>query len=112
VPTELDVRLGEMQPQILARRIAQPVLVRLGLSISDSAFPVRVYRVWDGFPAAIAGLGVGDQILAINNIPVENRDQFFVLLADQGLLTGETVVLSVQSPGDETPRQTNLTLYP
>ncbi|MCA9303778.1 MAG: trypsin-like peptidase domain-containing protein [Phycisphaerales bacterium] len=112
VPTELRVQLGAMQPQILARRIAQPVLVRLGLSISDATTPVRVYRVWDGFPAAIAGLRVGDVILAINNIPVEDRDQFFVLLADQGLLTGETVTLSVQSLDEESTHETILSLYP
>lgn len=111
-PLELQVRLGEMRPQILARRIAQPVLVRLGLRISDAIAPVRVARVWDGFPASMSGLTLGDEILAINNIPVESRDQFFVLLAEQGLLTGETVTLTVQSLSDESPHTVPLSIYP
>ncbi len=111
-PVLLNVKLGEMKPQVLARRIAEPVMLRLGMLILPQTSPVRIYRVWGGLSAAMAGLQVGDEIRAVDGITVENYDHFFVLLAERGLLTGETVTLTIVGADAKASRDVRLSLYP
>ncbi|MBL4592089.1 MAG: trypsin-like peptidase domain-containing protein [Phycisphaerales bacterium] len=112
-PVDIKVKLAAMKPQVLAGRIAQPIMVQLGMLINRRIeSPVRILQVWDGFPAASAGLLAGDRVVAIDGISVNNTNRFFVLLAERGLLTGETVTLSVIDFETDQQRDVRLTLYP
>ncbi len=112
-PIDLKVKLAKMKPQVLAGRIAQPIMVQLGMLINrENDSLVRVLQVWDGFAASAAGLRAGDRVLAVDGISVNNPDRFFVLMAERGLLTGQSVTLTVVGFESEERREIELVLYP
>jgi serine protease Do len=88
---QLVVILGEMKNEVLATRIAEPIMVQLGMSLGADIDGVLVREVWAGFPGANAGFRKGDVILAANDQPVEDFFQFFTLVADEGILTGSPI---------------------
>lgn len=92
---ELSVVLDPIEPEVLAARFAQTIVLRTGVFIEDSRDGVRVERVFGGMPAANAGLRVGDIIRRVNGEIVRSTNEFYVAAADEGLLTGEVVELGV-----------------
>ncbi len=99
---ELSVTLGQMRPEVLAQRLAQPIQLQLGALFSGSAEGVRVNQVWRGMPASMAGLEAGDEIRRVEGERFEDLSQFLVLLADAGLLTGNSVDVTVWREGSGT----------
>ncbi len=91
----LPVTLGEMKAEVLARRILEPIMVQLGMSIQPWDTGVLVRTVWPGFPGENAGFAQGDVITAINGKSFDDYFSFFVLLADEGILTGSRVTFSI-----------------
>jgi S1-C subfamily serine protease len=93
---DVTVTLGKMLPAVLAQRLAQPIQFQMGAVIGQFNGQVVVGQTWKGLPAAMAGLMDGDVVTEINGRSFNGRDQFFVMLADNGLLTGEMVELRVR----------------
>ena len=85
-----------MQPVVLAQRLYQPIQLQLGAVLMTHRDGVVVSQTWQGLPAAMAGLVQNDVILRINGQSFEDRAYFFVQLAEEGLLTGETVEVTVR----------------
>ncbi len=105
---DLTVTLGKMRDEVLAQRLSQPIQLQIGAVIGGrDDGRVYVLQTWQGLPASMAGLEDGDQIERINGVRFADRDQFFVMLADQGLLTGETVELTVRDAAGQS-RQVRL----
>jgi len=96
---DVTVTLGKMLPEILARRLYQPIQFQLGAVFEYIDGRVIVLQTWPGLPAAMAGLRDGDVITQINGVVFSDPNEFYVMLADAGLLTGEAVELRVQ--GDD-----------
>ncbi|MGV6814796.1 MAG: trypsin-like peptidase domain-containing protein [Phycisphaerales bacterium] len=99
---DLTIVLGKLQDGVLAARIAEPIMVQLGMAVVSSPKGVEVSSVWTGLPADVAGFVVGDQIITANNKPVENFAHFFVLVADEGILTGKPVTFRVIGRDNQT----------
>lgn len=99
---ELDVTLGQMEPVVLAQRLAEPIQFQLGAVLTPDRDGVRIVRVWQGLPAAMAGLTAGDVITTINGSSFADLPNFYVDMAEQGLLTGRTVEVSVLRTDDTT----------
>ncbi len=93
---EVPVVLGKMQPAVLAQRLSQPIQLQIGAVIGYMDGQVVVLQLWKGLPGAIAGMQTVDVITHINGARFADRDQFFVMLADEGLLTGEIVELGLR----------------
>lgn len=109
---EKTVILAPIRPQVLAQRLAQPVQIRLGAIIrrADTGPGVVIVQIWDGMPAATAGLRVGDEIVAIGDRSFDGFDEFIVGMADAGLLTGVPVSVRVMDQqGDSRDVVVNLT---
>ena len=98
-----DGRATLVEAEVLADRFAQPTMLRLGMVVrrGEPGGGVVVERVFDGFPASVAGLRVGDGIERVNGRAVTGWNEFFVLAADEGLLTGEAVELLVLGASGE-----------
>ncbi len=71
---------------------------RLDIETSRGAL---VARIFNGSPAAAAGLRIGDVIIAIDGKPVESRESFSTLMATAA--AGRPVTLSVQTGGRTRP---------
>jgi serine protease Do len=99
---DLSVTLGMMRPEVLAQRLAQPIQLQLGAVIGRGESGVRVVQLWRGMPASMAGLEEGDEIRLVDGQRFEDRSQFYVLLADAGLLTGNSVKVTVWREGTGT----------
>lgn len=97
---ELMVTLGLMRPEVLAQRLFQPIQLQLGAVLRQHPQGMIVVQTWGGLPAAMAGLVDGDVIVQINGRPFESQAEFFVELAEQGLLTGERVQVTVRRSDD------------
>lgn len=93
---ELEVTLDKMRPEVLARRLAEPIQVQMGALFSESQNGVLVYRIWRGFPASMSGLVEGDVITLVKGQRFSEISQFFVLLADSGFLAGDAVPVTVR----------------
>ncbi|MBL4809184.1 MAG: trypsin-like peptidase domain-containing protein [Phycisphaerales bacterium] len=104
---DLTVTLGVMQPVVLAQRLYQPIQLQLGAVLGSHPDGVAVLQTWQGLPAAMAGLVQDDVIFQINGQRFEDRAYFFVMLAEEGLLTGETVRVTVRG-GDGSIRELSL----
>ena len=91
----LTVILGKLKDEVLAARIAEPIMVQLGMAVTSSSDHVMVTSVWSGLPADEAGFLVGDRILSANGLPFKNYYHFFVLVADEGILTGKPITFRV-----------------
>lgn len=108
---DITVTLAPIEPEVLAARFAQPTMLQMGMILQETGEGVVVARIFEGFPAALGGLRVGDRIERINGKRVAGWNEFFVLAADEGLLTGETVEFGVISAEGES-RQVRITLRP
>lgn len=93
---DLTVTLGTMQPAVLAQRLYQPIQLQLGAVLAPHSDGVAVMQIWQGLPGAMAGLVQDDVIVLINGESFEDYAYFFVQLAEQGLLTGEAVEVTVR----------------
>ncbi|MCR9076587.1 MAG: trypsin-like peptidase domain-containing protein [bacterium] len=108
---DLDVTLGKMKDEVLARRILEPIQIQMGMLLEPNAQDrITVRNTWAGLPAAQAGFQPGDVIERINGKDYEGYFSFFVLLADEGILTGETVEFLVMNSSNET-RRIEMRLY-
>ncbi|MBO6514215.1 MAG: trypsin-like peptidase domain-containing protein [Phycisphaerales bacterium] len=92
---ELEVTLGQMEPFVLAQRLSQPIQFQLGAVFSSNERGAQIVRIWQGLPAALAGLETEDVVTEINGRPFSDLSSFYVGLADNGLLTGSVVELTV-----------------
>ncbi len=91
----LEVTLGKMKNEVLARRILEPIMVQLGMSLLPADNGVLVQRAYAGFPGANAGFRQGDLITAANGKRFDDYYHFFVLIADEGVLTGQPIRFTV-----------------
>ncbi|MFK7884037.1 MAG: trypsin-like peptidase domain-containing protein [Phycisphaerales bacterium] len=98
---ELAVVLDPIEPAVLAGRFGQPIMIRSGFFLADASDGVRITRVFEGMPAAVAGLQMGDVITRVNGIRITDASDFFVAAADEGLLTGEIIELRVVNDDGE-----------
>lgn len=107
----VPVTLGKMKDEVLARRILQPIMIQLGMLLEENR-ENRVYveNLWPGLPGAEAGFQRGDIIERINGKEYSDYFGFFVLLADEGILTGSEVEFIVRTRDDES-RRLRLRLY-
>jgi serine protease Do len=104
---DFAVTLGKMKDEVLARRILQPIMVQMGMLLDqDENGRVYVQSIWPGLPGAEAGFESGDFIERINGHDYTDYYSFFVLLADEGILTGEPVEFTVRDSMNETRRLT------
>ena len=102
---DFSVMLGKMKDEVLARRILQPIMVQMGMLLEQTVEGhVYVQNLWPGLPGADAGFERGDVILRVNNREYGDYFSFFVLLADEGILTGQTVEFVVQNGQGESKR--------
>ncbi len=102
---DLNIILGAMKDEVLAERIREPIQVQMGMLVEEyDSNRVRVRNVWAGLPGAQAGFKNGDIIERINNQPYNGYYNFFVRLADDGLLTGEWIEFLVGNEDGETRR--------
>ena len=67
-------------------------------------------QIWSEFPAAKAGLQVGDRLVEINGRPFREWHEFYVMAADAWLLTGQTVRMGAVTRTGES-REIEITLY-
>ncbi len=108
---DLSVTLAPIRPEVLAQRLAEPTQLRLGAILGQAEQGVVVLQTFGNLPAAKAGLEVGDRLVAINGRPFGEWYEFFVMAADAGLLTGQSVRIGViDRSGEE--REIEITLYP
>ncbi|MEM9373475.1 MAG: trypsin-like peptidase domain-containing protein [Planctomycetota bacterium] len=91
----MTVVLAPILPEVLAQRIATPTMIQLGARLIVGDAGMLVADLFTDFPAQRSGLRSGDQITAINGKSFPGWNEFFVLLADEGLLAGEAVDLTV-----------------
>ncbi len=91
----MTVVLAPIRPEVLAQRLATPTMMQLGARLIASDEGMLVADIFREFPADRSGLRAGDQIVTINGKAFPGPDEFFVMLADEGLLTGITVELGV-----------------
>lgn len=102
---EFDITLGKMKDEVLARRIDQPIMVQMGMLVVPNADGrVQVQDIWAGLPAANAGFRRGDTIERINGSAYTDYWNFFVRLADAGILTGKSVEFVVTNNENESRR--------
>lgn len=108
---DFEVTLGKMKDEVLARRIDQPIMVQMGMLLAPRQDGrVQVQEIWAGLPAASAGFKRGDIIERINGSEYTDYWNFFVRLADAGILTGKRVDLIVTNADNES-RQIRLRLF-
>ena len=93
---DLHVTLGKMKNEVLARRISEPIMMQLGMSLQSAPQGIYVRRAWEGFPGANAGFDRGDVIIAVNGKVFDDISHFFVLIADEGILTGSRIQFTVR----------------
>jgi S1-C subfamily serine protease len=109
---DMTVVLAPMRAAVLAQRLERPTQMRLGAQLrTGEDGGVAVVQVWDGLPAEVAGLRVGDRIVRVENRSFNGFDEFLVAAADAGLLTGQTVTFEVMG-ADGGLREVDVTLYP
>lgn len=93
---DLDVTLAPIRPEVLAQRLATPLQLRMGMIVASSDNgSVAVLQIWEGLPAAAAGLRVGDQIVRVDGRGFNGFNEFVVAAADAGLLSGMRVRMGV-----------------
>jgi len=107
----LEVVLDPIVPEVLAQRLAGPTMVQLGARFIAGDGQMVVGELFNDFPADLSGLNAGDRIVSINGRGFPGWDEFFIRLADEGLLSGSTVELGVLNPDDES-RTVRLRMMP
>lgn len=110
---DLGVTLAPIRPEVMAQRLADPTQMRIGAAIGLRQSPGEaiVTHVWPNFPAAQAGLQVGDRFIRVGDRPVPNLSEFYVLAADAGLLSGQRVRFGVVGI-DGVEREISISLSP
>jgi serine protease Do len=79
----IDVTLGKMKDEVLARRILQPIQIQMGMFLrNNNQGRVEVRQLWSGLPGAEAGFRSGDVIEQINGKDYDGYFSFFVILAE------------------------------
>lgn len=102
---EFEVTLGKMKDEVLAQRIHQPIMIQMGMLIAPNPDGrVQVQEIWSGLPAANSGFKRGDIIERINGSGYSDYWNFFVQLADAGILTGKSVEFLVSNADNESRR--------
>jgi len=91
---EIPVVLGKMKNSVLTNRIAIPIMMQLGMSIQPMDDLVTIRSINPGFPGSDAGFRQGDVIIAVNDKAFGDYFDFFVLIADEGILTGSPIHFS------------------
>ena len=94
---DLTVVLAPIRNEVLAERLASPTQLRLGVIFGPAPDRegVEVRDIWDGMPASASGLRVGDRITHVDGERVRGLEDFYVVAADAGLLTGLRVRMTV-----------------
>jgi serine protease Do len=109
---DISVTLAPIRNEVLAQRLAEPTQLRLGAMLGRAEQGgVVVLQIWNELPAAKSGLGVGDRLVSINGRPAREWHEFYVMAADAGLLTGQSVRMGVVTRAGE-EREIQITLYP
>jgi S1-C subfamily serine protease len=109
---DMSVTLAPIRNEVLAQRLAEPTQLRLGAMLGRAEQGgVVVLQIWNELPAAKSGLGVGDRLVSINGRPAREWHEFYVMAADAGLLTGQSVRMGVVTRAGE-EREIQITLYP
>ncbi len=98
---EYQVMLGQMKNEVLAERIYQPIMLQLGMTLSQQRNKVIVRMVYPSFPGFNAGFQSGDIITHVNGKTYDDYSHFFVLIADEGILTGSEIRFTVQNSSGE-----------
>jgi len=93
---EIPITLGVMKNQVLATRIAMPIMVQLGLTLGPDDEGVIVQTVWPALSGDNAGFQHGDIITKANGKGFGDYFDFFVLIADEGILTGHPIKFTVK----------------
>ncbi len=100
---DYEITLGKMKDEVLARRIMQPIMVQMGMLLEPSQdHRIVVQTIWPGLPGSKSGFKQGDTIERVNGKQYDDYYSFFVLLADEGILTGEPIKFLVRQPDGET----------
>lgn len=103
---DFSVTLAPIRPEVLAARLVEPTQMQSGMALRPAERGVLVVRVWETMPAHAAGLRAGDEIVQIDGQPFNGYDEFFVRIADAGLLSGDGVELTVIDAEGESRRVT------
>jgi len=82
------------------QRAARDGFGGVGVLLEDDAAPFRITKIIPGSPADVAGIRVGDRIVAVNGEPTANRSQNDVIRQLRGPISS-TVAISVASTGSE-----------
>ncbi len=91
----LHITLGKMKNEVLARRINEPIMMQLGMTFQPANNGIEVYRTYPGYPGANAGFRQGDIVTRVNGLGFEDYYHFFVLIANEGILTGYRIEFTV-----------------
>lgn len=108
---DIEVTLGKMKDEVLALRIYKPIMLQMGMVLAQR-LDGRVYvqELWSEFPGAQAGFKRGDTIERINGQEYTDFYNFFVRVADEGILTGKTIEFIVTNEQNES-RHIQLRLF-
>lgn len=97
---DLDVTLDKMKDEVLARRILEPIQIHMGMLLEPGVNErIVISNTWPGLPGAEAGFQPGDIVERVNGRDYAGYYSFFVLLAEEGVLTGETIDFLVRRDG-------------
>jgi carboxyl-terminal processing protease len=99
---ELDRFSRYSTPQVARdQRAARDGFGGVGVLLEDDAHPYRITRVMPGSPAALAGIAVGDRLVAIDGEATEGRSQNEVLRQLRGPVAS-AVTIEIAHPGAAT----------
>lgn len=93
------VTLAKMKDEVLSDRIRHPIMMQLGMVLAPASNGVLVDRTYQSYPGDLAGFKVGDHITAVNGKSIHGYHHFFVLVADEGILTGQPIHFTVTGAG-------------
>ena len=109
------ITLAPMPEETLVANTFRQLAIRLGMVMTDTEDGPIVTDVYPGSPAALAGFIRGDEIVSLDNRPVNDLLEFFTIAPRSGLLEGRDVVATVQrtdSDGRVFTESLTINLYP
>jgi carboxyl-terminal processing protease len=80
------------------QRAARDGFGGVGAILEDDAYPFRITKIIPGSPAEVAGIRVGDSIVAVDGEPTSKRSQNDVIRQLRGPISS-TVAVSIARPG-------------
>ncbi len=95
---DIDVTLGEMPRELLALQAVQSVMVQTGVLFAEGPSGVMIERVWPGMAGDTQGFAAGQRVVSAAGKAVSDLTELFVVLLDEGLLTGSGVPVMVVTP--------------